>query len=171
MQGNDAIDGGDGFDTASYRRDSQRGGTDGIVADLKKGTVRDGFGNKDTIENIERIEGTDTNDVFKDGKGDDEFRLRDGNDTVYFSKGDDFADASGSGADLFVFKGNKFGHDAIWAFDDSQGDKLQILNAASISDLSIYQDGDNAVVEFGSNSVTLYEFLASDLDGGDFVFV
>ena len=70
-----------------------------------------------------------------------------------------------------MFKGNKFGDDAIWRFDDGQGDKLQIMNAISMADLNIYQDGDHAVIEFGSNSVTLYEFDSGDLDAGDFVFV
>ncbi len=68
-----------------------------------EGTVRDGFGTKDKIKNIEQTDGTSTDDIFMDGKGNDVFLLRDGADTVYFSKGTDYADASGDGADLFEF--------------------------------------------------------------------
>jgi hypothetical protein len=34
-----------------------------------EGTVRDGFGTKDKMKNIEQTDGTSTDDIFMDGKG------------------------------------------------------------------------------------------------------
>ena len=170
MQGKDVIDGKGGFDVASYRNDDRYGGTDGIIANLKEGFVRDGFGHKDKLKSIEGVEGTDQDDVFIDNKKDNYFRLRDGDDTVTLSKGNDYVDARGDGADLFIFKGNNFGHDEIEAFDDGDGDEIQILNATGMGDLMISQDGDDALIEFGDSSIRLLDFDSGDLDPSDFIF-
>ncbi len=56
--GNDYINGGSGFDRADYGRDYNKNtgeGRNGIVADLAAGTARDGFGDTDTLKNIEAI--------------------------------------------------------------------------------------------------------------------
>jgi serralysin len=73
LRGADTFDGGAGKDTINYDDDVWRGGKFGIVADLEtsgsgnkiKGTVKDGFGNTDTTLNIENVQGTRFDDVFK----------------------------------------------------------------------------------------------------------
>ncbi|MDH6269050.1 serralysin [Rhizobium sp. SG_E_25_P2] len=94
MKGDDVIDGAGGEDTLRYHRDDKFDGHKGIVADLSKGTVKDGFGDVDTVKNIERIYGTYHNDVFiGDGRdstfrgvsGKDSFDGKGGTDAVSFS--------------------------------------------------------------------------------------
>lgn len=74
LRGADLIDGGGGTrDWARYDRDADYGGLRGIRANLDngtgiggniQGTIRDGFGQTDTVRNIERVIGTQFNDVF-----------------------------------------------------------------------------------------------------------
>jgi serralysin len=63
-RGADVIDGGNGRDWASYRDDVWSGGTRGINANLTTGIIVDGFGTRDSVINIERVEGTRYNDRF-----------------------------------------------------------------------------------------------------------
>ncbi|TBN37754.1 calcium-binding protein [Paracoccus subflavus] len=73
LRGNDVFNGGgDHRDRVRYGDDYWQGGRQGIVVDLEtsniggviRGTIRDGFGNRDTVINIERVNGTRYNDVF-----------------------------------------------------------------------------------------------------------
>lgn len=170
LAGNDYINGRGGFDYVQYRRDDQQGGTDGVKVDLKAGTARDGFGNTDTLVSIEGAGGTDYNDVFRDNKKDNFFRGRDGDDRFILTKGDDRVRGD-DGADTFVFKSNNWEHDWIEDFDDSEGDKIELNHATQFSDLTIFQDGSNTVIEYQGNSITLEDFTATDLDASDFIFV
>ncbi len=99
-QGNDTIDGGAGTDRVEYHRDADRGGLAGVMVDLDAGTATDGFGDTDTLIDIEDVRGTqfdDTiigngddnyiegeagNDSIAGGDGRDTFELGQGNDTV-----------------------------------------------------------------------------------------
>lgn len=74
LRGADTIDGGGGTrDEVRYDRDAKFGGDRGIRVNLDdgtgingniQGTIRDGFGQIDTVRNIERVGGTMKNDVF-----------------------------------------------------------------------------------------------------------
>ena len=89
LAGNDTIDGGGGTDTADYRRDANYGGNAGITANLLTGTIIDGYGNTDTVTNIENVFGTWSNDVIT---GDGQFntlRGEVGNDTITGGGNDD----------------------------------------------------------------------------------
>lgn len=115
MRGRDTIDGGantftgtgaldeDRRDEVRYDRDERDGGRRGIVVDLEKsfangsitGTIRDGFGNLDTVIDIERVVGTRFNDsfvgsqvrnVFAGGAGRDSYDGADGFDSVSFGR-------------------------------------------------------------------------------------
>lgn len=182
LGGNDIIDGGKGEDEASYRNDDNRGGTGGIIADMSMGTkknkwkgeVLDGFGTTDTLYNIERIQGTDYDDSYTDSKGDDYFRARSGEDVVNLSKGNDFVNLGFDGDDdTIIFKGDNWGNDGIWGFDDGD-DKLQITNlleADFFADVAISGDGDgNTVVEWEGNELMIYDFSDSNLTKSDFIF-
>ena len=63
--GNDYIDGGDGFDTARYLEDgfdSAGAPIQGVNVNLALKTATDGFGDTDTLENIEAISGSNLDD-------------------------------------------------------------------------------------------------------------
>lgn len=114
-RGRDTMDGGansftslgavdpDRRDEVRYDRDLDLGGRRGIVVDLEtsfangsiRGTIRDGFGNLDTVIDIERVIGTRFNDVFvgsrmnnqfSGGEGVDRYTGGAGFDTVSFDR-------------------------------------------------------------------------------------
>jgi serralysin len=80
LRGNDTLVGGKGLDEARYYKDAKYDGKLGIVADLVKGKIKDGFGTVDTIKSIERVIGTKFNDVFKGDAEDNHFRGLQGKD-------------------------------------------------------------------------------------------
>jgi hypothetical protein len=171
-QGRDFLDGREGFDTVSYRRDADRGGYDGIKADLAAGTVRDGFGHRDTIKNIEGVEGTDFNDTFVDNSRSNYFRGRDGNDTYTITRGNDFIDDWGGGADVFRFVGSNIGNNTIEGFDQDSGqrDRIFIDGVFDLGDVTITQDGSNAIIQAASGSIVLRDFNSANLSAADFQF-
>ena len=90
-RGMDTINGGGGgFDWAEYQDDQWWGGTRGIVADLAAGTIKDGFGNVDTVSNIEGVSGTRYNDVFVGNGSDNYFTGAEGKDSYDGKGGNDF---------------------------------------------------------------------------------
>ncbi|WP_187430122.1 hypothetical protein ROLI_041140 [Roseobacter fucihabitans] len=102
-RGNDILDGGNepaqfsGGDRASYSREHQDGGTQGIDASLITGTVIDTFGDTDTLINIEEIQGSIFNDLIVGAGGSDQLRGEGGNDTVTGNAGnDDLSGGSGN---------------------------------------------------------------------------
>ena len=91
LRGKDTIDGGGGDrDWVEYRDDANVGGTRGIVADLTAGTIKDGFGNVDTVSNVERVAGTRYNDSFVGNGGQNVFAGGEGKDSYDGKGGDDF---------------------------------------------------------------------------------
>lgn len=81
LKGKDTLIGGEGHDDARYYKDAKFGGKLGIVADLAKGTIKDGFGTVDTVKSIERVFGTEFGDVFKGDGADNHFRGLQGKDS------------------------------------------------------------------------------------------
>ncbi len=91
LQGNDTINGRGGYDTIDYTRDAQYGGTGAINANLVNGTVIDGWGNTDTVSNVENVSGTAGNDSIIGNAWDNVLRGFNGNDTLVGNDGfDDF---------------------------------------------------------------------------------
>ncbi len=111
-RGRDTMDGGantfnslgelseDYRDEVRYDRDAEWGGRRGIVVDLEtsfangsiRGTIRDGFGNVDTVIDIERVIGTRFNDVFVGSRVDNVFRGGEGRDSYNGEAGFDTVD-------------------------------------------------------------------------------
>jgi serralysin len=89
LGGKDTIDGGKGWDELRYDRDQRFDGKKGIVVDLEKGKIKDGFGTTDTVKNIEAIYGTVFNDKFKGDTLDNWFNGIDGKDSFDGGKGSD----------------------------------------------------------------------------------
>ncbi|WP_421723976.1 calcium-binding protein [Bauldia sp.] len=115
LRGNDTIDGKGGFDSVYYDSDGRYGGTGGIDANLKTGKIVDGWGNKDTVKNIEAVIGTSKDDTFLGNSdsnyfagldGVDEFNGKGGFDTLSFHDfqgvgiGDVVLDLEISGAEI-----------------------------------------------------------------------
>lgn len=170
LQGNDVIRGGAGFDIVRYDLDERRGGTDGVLVNLAAQTARDGFGNTDTLSAIEGARGTNQKDIFIDNGRDNFFRGEGGNDIFRLHGGSDHV-IGGSGADEFQFLGGAFGDDTIEDFSQGDGDLIVIQGPAGMGDLTISQNGSDAVIDYGANSITLQNFNAGSLSAGDFLFV
>ena len=95
LGGDDYIDGQGGFDIAYYDQDAQHGGNLGIHADMAAGTVTDGFGDTDTIVNIEGIRGTQYADTMIGDGGDvNYFQGLAGNNSIDGAGGYDIVDYS-----------------------------------------------------------------------------
>jgi Ca2+-binding RTX toxin-like protein len=91
LQGKDTIDGGKGSDEIRYHNDDRYEGDGGINANLAKGVVVDGFGDKDTVSNVEGIVGTNEADKFVGSKANNFFIGLDGVDSYDGGKGEDIA--------------------------------------------------------------------------------
>ncbi len=79
-EGDDYINGRSGFDFAQYNNSFTA--TLGIIADLTAGTVRDPWGDVDTLVDVEGIWATDRNDKLSGSGADETFRTGDGYDII-----------------------------------------------------------------------------------------
>ena len=85
--GNDFIDGGTGFDDASYSFDPA-----GVTVNLLTGTATDGFGDTDTLRNIEGVIASEFDDLLTGSALDNDFFGLGGFDVLYGGAGNDFID-------------------------------------------------------------------------------
>lgn len=144
LGGNDVVDGRGGVDTIRYDRDAQHGGNKGVSVDLAKGTATDGYGDKDTLKNIENVVGTEKADTIKGSSVANALTGAGGNDKLYGGLGKDLL-TGGEGKDTFVFD-TKPGSsnidtisdfnvkdDTIWLDDDvfTKAGKVGDLSAAA----------------------------------------
>lgn len=122
------------------------------------------YGGKD------RFTGSDNDDLAWAGKGDDRVNGLGGNDSINGELGDDKM-TGGSGSDhfFFLFDGEG-GKDVITDFDANGGGQSQDYIAAQFDDvLSIKQNGDDVVINFGDgNTLTLLDTDKSDIGESDF---
>ncbi|MCV6593662.1 MAG: hypothetical protein OIF48_11960, partial [Silicimonas sp.] len=94
LAGNDTLNGGDGErDEVRYSRDADYGGTGGVTVNLATGIAIDGFGDTDTLINIERVDGTNGNDTILGDDNRNNFKARDGNDSLFGAGDDDWLQA------------------------------------------------------------------------------
>jgi len=114
LRGDDFLNGKGGLDRADYSWDAEfPKGNKGIKVDLKKGKIKDGFGDTDKVKSIEAVRGTAKKDVFKGSKKDEEFDGYAGKDKYKGGKGFDslvffsnnFKDGGGGGVVVDVSKG------------------------------------------------------------------
>ena len=170
LKGNDRIIGGSSEkDEARYHRDAAEGGKKAIVANLRLGKIKDGFGDTDTIKGIERVRGTDKGDTFIDNGVRNGFTGMDGDDTFYFTGGNDWAEG-GKGADKFVYRG-KFGWDYILDFNPAEGDRIKIIGASSFRALKIAENSKgNAIVKYKGQTIELEGYDQQDVGSNFFLF-
>ncbi|THH37392.1 calcium-binding protein [Aliishimia ponticola] len=102
LQGDDLIDGEEGFDTVRYDLDASYGGNRGINGNLDTKLVTDGFGTTDSLFNIEEIIGTDNSDSLIAGDNDVRFEGRSGSDTFFGGTGTTEFDG-GNGTDTLTY--------------------------------------------------------------------
>ncbi len=101
LDGEDTFTGNGDNDIVDYRFESFDGTTGGVFVDLNQGTATDGFGNTDTLVDIERVRGTDIEGVtdvllgsgednrLRGYDGDDQLDGRGGNDILNGGNGND----------------------------------------------------------------------------------
>ena len=102
-QGNDYIDGGALGDWTVY---SDADSPAGVTVNLATGTAIDGWGNTDTLVNVENIIGSDYADTLTAGSGGSSISAGDGNDTIYGGAGDDTL--NGEGGNDVIYGGAGF---------------------------------------------------------------
>ena len=130
--GNDTIDGGAGAnDLVRYREDPN-----GVVVNLTTGTATDGYGNTDTLLNIEDVHSSDRADVLRGSAGANRLFGFAGNDTIFGEGGADVLLGDG-GADS-ILGGD--GDDEIWG---SAG--ADTLDGGAGTDVARYRDAISTV--------------------------
>ncbi len=101
LEGNDTFYGGDvGRDQVDYSRDANRGGTAGVTVNLLAGIGIDGFGDTDSLIDIEEVQGTDFGDRLTGDNDENSLLGRRGSDTLNGNGGDDYLEAGGGNDSL-----------------------------------------------------------------------
>lgn len=129
-EGNDVIDGMGGIDRADYQFSEA-----GVTVNLKAGTASDGYGDMDSLRNIENARGSSFADVLTGGKGSNVFEGGAGNDRISGGSGQDTAIFSGAQADYTIVK---------------HGNKVTVTGADGIDVLKSIE-----VLQFSDGSLTL----------------
>lgn len=184
LAGSDFFDGrGGASDTIDYGRDAEYGGHGKVSINLRTGKATDGFGDIDTLKNIENagggqyndsivgnakanfLRGHDGNDVIRGGGGGDSMEGEQGNDTLFGTSGS---------SDVFVFRdrGDSLGTDRLKNFTDGE-DVIQfrdIGGVSAISDLTLEQSGNNVVITYDLGKVIVENITVAKLTAGDFLF-
>ncbi|SFI10385.1 calcium-binding protein [Albimonas pacifica] len=101
LAGDDLLDGRGGVDEARYDRDATYGGDSGVYVNLAEGTAFDGFGDTDTLVDIERVRGTDFDDVLVGDAGDNRLRGEGGDDRFVGGAGNDEIDGGADSWDEY----------------------------------------------------------------------
>lgn len=182
LDGSDYIEGGADFDRSTYRQDASYGGNLGVVmlhdADGGERTITDGWGNTDTLLDIEWIVGTGVDDTLYGNNeserleglgGDDNLRGFGGNDTLLGGDGGDviIGDAGndimegGAGNDALTSAG---GIDILTGGLDADDFAFNTATEhATVTDFSI---GEDDLVFF--QSVSVLSVNSVDADGNSF---
>ena len=119
-------------------RDTLRGSDEGDVLLGKEGN--------------DKLYGEGGNDLLDGGKGNDTIEGGDGDDTLFGGEDDDTL-TGGDGADTFVYLPGD-GHDTITDFTDGEDeiDLGSFTDVSTLSDLSVYQDGANTVIDLSEGA-------------------
>lgn len=183
--GSDTVIGGSGFDTVSFYDNSRDYGdvdgggaiTHGAVVDLAEASATDGWGGRDTLRNIEKVEGTQFADTIagdgranelRGGGGSDAIRGRGGDDTLWGdepgTRGRNDTLSGGAGRDMMTGGGGK----DVFVFDAKLSEKT---NVDTIADFNGRDDTialDRAVFAVGMAGrldADLFAGAKGDIDG------
>ena len=116
-------------------------------------------------------------DALYGGDGNDELRGNNGNDDLFGGAGDDVLEGGrmrdtmtgGDGADRFVFSKGA-GQDVITDFEDGVDAIGFMIQSFGFEDLTILQDGDDALVRHQGGQIRLVEVDSNTLTQEDFTF-
>jgi Ca2+-binding RTX toxin-like protein len=173
--GVDSYSGGKGFaDTVSYAGDAAFGGNLGITANLAVGTSTDGFGNIETLINIEAVFGTAQVDSFTGNDRINRFRGYAGNDTLDGGAGLDTAEYTAD-AQFGGVNGVLVDLDAGFAIDGfgNTDTLISIENARGTAqaDTLLGNNADNTLVGYRGNDILTggagIDQVRYDLDEGN----
>ncbi|WP_264213180.1 calcium-binding protein [Leisingera thetidis] len=181
LRGNDRIVAGSGADDlrGSGGNDTLRAndGRDYLGGGSGRDTLSGGAG-ADTLKGgngADRLAGNNGADILRGGGGADLLIGGKGKDTLKGGAGNDTL-LGGGGDDVFVFSG-RFGDDVINGFAaggaDGQIDLSGVDGIRGLRDLRqnhLSQQGDDAVIHDGSNSITLSGTDMGALTADDFIF-
>ena len=117
--GTDTLNGGAGVDTVVYQFDPA-----GVTVDLNAGAATDGYGDSDSLNNLENVIGSDFADNLTGNSSDNSLAGRSGDDSILGGDGADLitgsdgADTLGGGAgnDRFIYLNANEGGDTISDF-------------------------------------------------------
>jgi Ca2+-binding RTX toxin-like protein len=198
LRGNDTFDGGanlsdhgDGGNLVGYAQDRFEGGLRGIIANLgvntafgmAGGTIRDGFGNIDTVHNIQSVIGTDKGDifvgstaqnVFSGAEGLDRYNGGAGEDVLWFFQNFDQAASHGINVNLSLKTGqiidDGFGNTEIAiSMEDVVGSESndRIVGSAGANVLEGRHGADRLTGGLGADEFKYY--WQGDLGQGDII--
>ncbi len=160
---NDTLDGGSGVDTVAYSSS-----TSAVNVRLWQETAsNDGFGNTDTLLNIENIIGSEYNDVLAGDSGANTFVGGDGSDTLYGGNGTDTVDYSSSTNAVNVSlwqetaSDDGFGNtDKLWDIENVIGSEYNDVLAGN-SGANTFVGGDGKDTLSGGNGTDTVDYSSS----------
>ncbi|MEO1378547.1 MAG: calcium-binding protein, partial [Cyanobacteria bacterium J06635_10] len=121
------------------------GNNDNLFGTAARDSINGGAGN-------DRLFGSNGNDFLNGGAGNDTLIGGNGNDTLFGGSGDDIL-RGGAGGDSFFLATNQ-GQDTISNFQLNQ-DSIILGSGLSFGQLTIFQNGNNAVISVTNTGETL----------------
>jgi Ca2+-binding RTX toxin-like protein len=178
LGGNDSLSGGDSNDViyggAGNDTITGNNGDDLLFGESGTNSIFGGNGNDKIYggADSDTITGNNGNDTLFGGAGNDTILSGNGDDVIYSGAGNDTIN-SGLGNDTFIFASG-FGSDIINSFGNNK-DKIDLTAfATGFGTLTVTQNATNTLISssvFGSsNTITLENFTATNVDATDFIF-
>ena len=176
------LNGGAGIDRVLYST-----ARTGVTINVLNPSLNTGEAAGDTYISIENFSGSNGDDKITSGNegnqliglGGDDVLIGAGGNDVLFGGNDDDRLVGGAdndqlygqqGADTFVFFANS-GNDTIRDFEDGV-DIIEFRDTVdSFTDLTLTQNGNNAVITSANGTITLTDIDIADLTVDDFVFI
>ena len=162
-RGSDKLDGGKGFDTASYL-----GASAGVTANLTNAKLNTGDAAGDTYKSIERLFGSQFDDVLTGGKGVEAIMGGAGHDIINGGAKADML-TGGEGSDTFLFAKLKDAGDTITDFAPGE-DLIGIVRKAFKIDARVDLDAGGAFDFANGYFVSNSTGVADAVGHGQFVF-
>nr|WP_321980296.1 calcium-binding protein [uncultured Cohaesibacter sp.] len=145
LAGNDTFQGGSGYDAVDYRKDAinedinGQTGNSGVTVNLVTGKATDGYGDTDTLSNIDEVRGTDYADTLIGAAAGERLRGEDGDDTLRGNGGNDILEG-GNGADTLI------GGAGIDTMTGNNGNDTYYVNAYGDKVNEVAQQGTDLVI-------------------------
>jgi len=172
--GVDTIDGGADWDNLAF--DNWTGVVNGVNVNLALNTVSDdGFGSTDSVFNIERVQGSDFDDIIAGDSFDNHLLGNGGNDTLSGGGGNDSLEG-GLGDDLFVLSDGGNIHISDFVAGAGTEDVIDLQDVSSLSDfagvlaVAVDDGGGNVNIDLGGNNLHLVGVNVASLHVDDFIF-